>query len=583
MVTRNPNPPNGAPPLPPAEARRFLGPDASLTDAAEILRFYRILSERRLDCAADIERFLADLSELQAAVDETGSRLYIGMTCETDSAELAGAYAHFVEHVLTQVKPWKDVLSKKYLEARGRIPDASGHFEVFDRALRTDIEIFTRENIRLEAEDELLAQEYQTVCAAMTIEFMGQERTLQQIQPFLLAPERDLREAAWRAATIRRMEDRDRIDDIFDELLDIRTRIARHAGCPDFAAYQFRALHRFDYGIEDCEAFHAAVERHFVPLLHEVLSRRKFALGLNSLRPWDTGADPSGRPPLRPFANTGDLTRKMEEVLLSVDGELGAQFRSLSERHLLDLDSRKGKAPGGYQSLLAEARAPFIFMNAVGVADDVVTLCHESGHAVHAIAAGGNGLFAYRHAPIEFSEVASFGMEMMAGERLGPFYSERELTRARRDYLESKITLFPWICIIDAFQFWLYRDPGHSRTERMDAWLGIHERFNGGAVDWSGLRDEQSYLWQRQPHLFTTPLYYIEYGIALTGALQLWRHARNDWAGTIDRYKTALALGGSRPLPKLFEAAGLEFDFSEKTMAPLANFLRSSWLETADA
>ncbi|MEK7795032.1 MAG: M3 family metallopeptidase, partial [Candidatus Hydrogenedentota bacterium] len=332
-----------------------------------------------------------------------------------------------------------------------------------------------------------------------------------------------------------------------------------------------------------CEAFHAAVEKHFVPLLHEILSRRTESLGLETLRPWDTAADPSGRRPLRPFSSTAELTQKMEAVLSSVDDQLGAQFRSLHERGLLDIDSRKGKAPGGYQSLLGEARAPFIFMNAVGVADDVVTLCHESGHAVHAIAAGEHGLFAYRHAPIEFSEVASFGMEMLAGERLGPFYEGPEFERARRDYIESKITLFPWICIIDAFQLWLYRNPSHSRAERTDAWLGIHERFNGGAVDWSGLRDEQAYLWQRQPHLFTTALYYIEYGIALTGALQLWQHARRDWTGTVDRYKAALALGGSKPLPELFAAAGLEFDFSEATLAPLAKFLRSSWLGTADA
>ncbi len=560
--------------LVPYAPRAWIPPDADLREGPVVIGLYEALMDRPLASRQDIEAFLRDWSELQAALDQVRAILYIRMTCDTGDPGHANGYAAFVQDILPAVKPLADIVSKRYLAARSEFPAPGGELDVFDRAIEADVALFDPRNVRLQTEDELLAQEYQAIHAAMTIEFQGRERTLQEMNKLLFEPDRTLREAAWRAATIRRLEDRERIEDIFEDMISVRERIAANTGLDDFVEFQFRALHRFDYSPADCRAFHEAVEQCVVPVLRELLLRRREEMGLESLRPWDTGVDPAGRAPLRPFEIEAELIERGADAFRSLDPELGERFDGLRAGGLLDLVSRKGKAPGGYQEFLAELRKPFIFMNAVGLDDDVRTLLHEAGHAFHALAAAHHPLYAYRHAPIEFCEVASFGMEFLAGEHLDPFYGAAARARSRHDFFRDKLTMLSWIAAIDAFQHWLYTHPGHGRDERAAAWLEIHARFNGGVVDWSGLEEEQSCLWQRQLHLFEVPLYYIEYGIAQLGALQLWRQARQDPRAALANYKRALALGGSRPLPELFEAAGLRFDFSGSILAPLIGEIR---------
>jgi len=509
------------------------------------------------------------LSELDAAVDQEYSIRHIRMTCQTDDQSRADAYKYFVEEILPAVKPVADKVNKKYLAARDLYPLDEKRYEVYDRATRMDAAMFREQNIPLQTEVDLLSQEYQTICGAMMVNFQGQERTLQQMNKFLLEPDRALRESAWRATSERRMRDKDKLEEIFGKMLTLRDKIARNADCADYVEYKFKAGHRFDYTPEDCYRYHNAVERLVVPVFEKILQKRKEQMKLDSLRPWDTGVDPLGRPPLKPFEKTDELISKVSKIFDHVDPELGSQFKSMAKMGLLDLDSRKGKAPGGYQTTLAEARKPFIFMNAVGVNRDVETLLHEGGHAFHSFAAAGDLLYPYRHAPLEFCEVASMGMELLGQDYLNVFYSDEELKRTKFEFFEGIIHILPWVATVDAFQHWIYKHPNHTPDQRAEKWLEIYGKYMGSVIDWSGLEEYRRFLWHRQLHIFEYPFYYIEYGIAQLGALQLWVKAREDSRKALTNYKKAMALGGSRPLPELFEVAGLKFDFSETTIAPL--------------
>jgi oligoendopeptidase F len=390
---------------------------------------------------------------------------------------------------------------------------------------------------------------------------------------YLEEPDRALRQEAWELVANRRLQEADKFDDIFDEQIKLRRQIARNAGFENYRDYSFRKLGRFDYTPDDCAKFRDAVKNEIMPIVRELQSQRRAQLKLEKLRPWDLAVDPQNRPPLKPFAEVGEMVSRTQKIFDSLDGELANGFKQMDDLHLLDLDNRKGKAPGGYQSTLAESRLPFIFMNAVGLQRDVETILHEAGHAFHALATRDEDLYAYRGAPIEFCEVASMSMELLGNEFIEEFYPSAEANRARRVHLEGVVGVFPWIATVDTFQHWIYTHPDLTRDERKAAWLELMDRF-GGDVNWSDFENTRANLWHRQLHIFLIPFYYIEYGIAQIGALQVWANSKHDKSKALDDYKKSLALGGSRPLPELFSAAGCRFEFSERTIRPLAKMLR---------
>ncbi|MDR7523625.1 MAG: M3 family oligoendopeptidase [Armatimonadota bacterium] len=548
--------------------RRFVPPEVDAGDPAQLEPLFRRLLDAQPASAAALERWLEDASELLAVIDEARARRYVAMTSQTDDPAREHAYLTFIERVVPMVKPLAHALDEAYLRSPHR-RDLPARYHVLDRLVANRVTLFRPENVPLELEEDKLKQQFQKIAGAMTVVFRGREHTLQQMAPYLEEPDRALRQEAWELVARRRLQDRDRLEAIFDQLLALRHRLARHAGFEDYRAYAFRRRERFDYTPEDCLRFHDAVEETVLPVWRRLLEERRQALGLDVLRPWDLDVDPQGRPPLRPFETADRLARGVEAVFARVDPELGRQFGFLREQGLLDLESRKGKAPGGYQRTMQERRIPFIFMNAVGVERDLRTLLHEGGHAIHTLASREDPLIDYRDAPLEFCEVASMAMELLATPHLDVFYpSPEDRRRAYREQLERIVGLFPWVATIDAFQHWLYTHPGHSRDERRAVWLGTFRRFNPG-VSFEGYEDAEASLWHRQLHLFQVPFYYIEYGIAQVGALQVWRQARRDPAGTVRRYRAALALGGREPLPVLFAAAGAEFDFSARVLRPL--------------
>lgn len=569
--------------LPPFKPRQFVPVDADLGDWSVIGPLFDQLetrAARAVDVAA-LEQWLLDVGELSAALDQESSCRYIAMTCHTDNVEAEAAYLHFVEHIEPELKPRQFTLSKIYLEhsLRGRLPKE--RYFVLDRNTQLHVDLYREENVPLETGESKLGQQYQKISGGLTVSFRGEEKTLVQMGRFLEEPDRATRQEAWELVAQRRLQEKDRFEEIFDQQIEVREKIAANAGFANYRDYAFKLRGRFDYSPADCEAFHAAIEQEMVPLLKEQQARRREQLGLATLKPWDLAVDPSNRAPLRPFETVEQLIDGGQRIFDKVDSRLAAEFRLMREKNVLDLANRKGKAPGGYQSTLSESRMPFIFMNAVGMQRDVETLLHEAGHAFHALAARDEDIQEYRHAPIEFCEVASMAMELLGGEHIEAFYGEADARRARIKHLQGIIDVFPWIATIDAFQHWIYTHPKHSRDERAGAWLQLVHRF-GGEVDWTGHEEARRHAWHRQLHLFLHAFYYVEYGIAQLGALQVWANSRQDLAKAVADYRAGLALGGSRPLPELFERAGCRFDFSAETVRPLANMLKEELAKLED-
>jgi oligoendopeptidase F len=552
---------------------RWLPEQLELKSWEQIEPWYEKLMAQPVGTAKELEEWVIASGELNAAVGEEGVKRYIAMTCQTDDPEREAAYLAFVREIEPKLKPIQHAIRSRYLDAPSRKGLLHDRYTVFDRSLENRRALFREANIPRETELAELEQQYQKIMGAMTVPFRGQERTLAQMAPFLEETERSVRQEAWELAANRRLEDRETLDDLFDRMKKLRIQIAREAGFDNFVEYAFRHRERFDYGIADTVRFQEAVERVIVPLAKELQEQHRRALAVPTLRPWDLAVDPLGRPPLRPFEEVERLAAGTESIFRDVDAELGEQFAFLRSRDLLDLANRKGKAPGGYQTTLEDARLPFIFMNAVGLDSDVRTLLHEGGHAFHTLACRGEPLAAYRESPLEFCEVASMTMELLGAHRLDPFYPADQADRSNRKLLEGIVLILPWIATVDAFQHWIYTHPDHGRQEREAAWSGLLARF-GGIVDWSGYDLARDHSWHRQLHIFLYPFYYIEYGIAQLGALQIWQRSLSDRAGAVALYKKALALGGSRPLPELFAAAGIRFDFSDHLIGSLMGTIR---------
>ncbi|MFT7538997.1 MAG: oligoendopeptidase F, partial [Lysobacterales bacterium] len=472
--------------LPRYKERSFVAQDADLLDIKQLKGYYQILTDCKVESDDMFEKWVLDRSELDSVLDQVGSVLYIDMTCQTDDKAKAQAYQDFTQNIVPVVMPLEDELNKKFLKLNEKFNLDEERYKIYTREIKADVELFNEKNVDLRTQVELLSQEYQTIMGAMTVEFDGIEKTMPEMSKYLLETDRDLRERAWKAVTARRLQDTDKLDDIFDQMIKLRHEISQNAGCKNFAEYKFRSLHRFDYTVEDCKKYHQAMEECVLPLYTELVKKDKVLLGLDEFRPWDTAVDPMGRAPLKPFEKDDQLINGVKKIFDKVDGELAAYFKEMKDAGCLDLASRKGKAPGGYQSSLNEARKPFIFMNAVGLDGDVNTLLHEAGHAFHTFLSAHDPLSDYRHAPMEFCEVASMAMELLGAEHLSEFYNSEDEKRSVKEHLEDILFVLIWVATIDSFQHWIYDNPTHTREERTESWLATLDRFSPNLVNWDG-------------------------------------------------------------------------------------------------
>ena len=566
--------------------RRFLPESFQLTTWEALEPYLIALRDREIRSRDELESWMKDLSELEAVVSEDACWRQIRMTCDTTDKSLEEAFAYFSLEIQPKLQTYAQELNLKLVESPYLAELDPQRYQTYLRSVRKAIELFRAENVDLQARLNVLLHKYGQITGAMTIEVQGREYTLQQAARFLEQPDRALREEVFHKTAERRLQAENSLDELYTELVSGRDQVARNAGFANYRDYRFQELGRFDYGKEACFAFHEAIREHVMPLAGRIMDRQQRRLGLDRLRPWDSEAEPAGVRPLEPFADGAELVAKAEACFRELRPYFGDCLEVMREMGRLDLDSRKGKAPGGYNCPLAETGVPFIFMNAAGQMKDVTTIVHEGGHAIHSFLSHPLELSAFKEYPMEMAELASMSMELFSMDHWEVFFSDpKDLRRAKIQQLERVISIFPWIATIDKFQHWVYEHPAHSLADRRKAWMDILETYSTGAVDWSGFEHYREISWQRQLHLYEVPFYYIEYGIAQLGALAMWRQYTLDPSGALDRYMKALSLGSTCSLPELYEAAGIRFDFSGPYVKELMDFataaLQRLWDEEA--
>jgi oligoendopeptidase F len=554
----------------------FLPEHFSLIDWATLEPYFIQLQNREINSSEDLEQWLKDMSEMEAFISEDACWRQVRMTCDTENKTLEEAFNFFFMEIQPKIQPYADILNKKLVEC----PFTNGldqeKYFTYLRSVKKSIDLFREANIPLQAEAAVLQQQYGSIAGKMMIEQDGQEYTLQQAGKFLESEDRSIRETVYKKISERRLADKEPLNELFSKLVALRHQVALNAGFSNYRDYKFAEMGRFDYTPASCFQFHEAVKKEVVPLVNQIYREQQQRLGLDSMRPWDTEAEPAGIEPLRPFTDGRDLLDKSIQCLDALNPFFGDCLRKMDALNHLDLDSRKGKAPGGYNMPLAESGAPFIFMNAASQMSDLTTMVHEGGHAIHSFLAHGLELTGFKEYPTEMAEVASMSMELFTMDHWDVFFdNEEEMKRAKRHQLERVITIFPWIATIDKFQHWVYENPTHTIEERKENWLRILNEFATTAIDYSGLEAFRSYNWQRQLHLFEVPFYYIEYGIAQLGAIGMWKQYRDNPEKALENYMKGLSLGGTKTLPELYAAAGIDFDFSPEKISELMIFVKN--------
>ena len=555
--------------------RHFIPADFAVTDWQSIEPFFKALLDKDISSKEQLEEWLVQMSEVEAVVSEDACWRQIKMTCDTTNPSLEASFNFFCTEIQPHIQPYADALNKKLINHPLLDTLEPAQYFTYLRSIKKNIDLFREDNIPLQSELAVMQQHFGVISGKMTVTINDKEYTLQQAAKFLENPDRAVREDAYRKIQERRLQDKDALNELFNKLMAKRNEVAKNAGFTNYTDYRFKELGRFDYDKEACYAFHAAVKEQVVPLVKIIYQHKKEKLGLDTLRPWDLDAELEGVKPLQPFTTSDELVEKSIACFSKLRPFFGECLAKMKSIQHLDLESRMGKAPGGYNCPLPESGAPFIFMNAAGQMNDVTTMVHEGGHAVHSFLAHPLPLTGFKEYPMEIAEVASMAMELFSMEHWDVFFSDKtELLRAKEHQLERVITLFPWIAVIDKYQHWLYDNIDHTNEEKTAKWMEILAEYSDGIIDFSGLETYRSNAWQRQLHLFEVPFYYIEYGIAQLGAIGMWMQFKNNEQVALDNYCNALALGGTATLPELYKTAGLKFDFSSETIKELMDFVK---------
>jgi oligoendopeptidase F len=554
--------------------RSFLPKEFTVTTWEALEPYFVSLLNATINSKADLEQWLKNSSELEAVISEEACWRQVRMTCDTENKKLEEAFNYFYMEIAPKMQPYADQLNRKLVACVfTKELDATKYF-TYLRSIKKSIELFREENIPINSDLSVMQQQFGQIAGKMTVEVDGKEYTLQQAAKFLENPDRKLREEVYLKIQNRRYADRDALNELFNKLVEKRHQIALNTGFANYRDYKFKELGRFDYTPQDCFNFHESVKEHVVPLVKLIYEEQRKAIGVDVLRPWDMEAEPQGIQPLQPFNNGKELLEKSIACFEQLNPFFADCLKKMNEMKRFDLDSRKGKAPGGYNMPLAETGAPFIFMNAAGTLDDVTTMVHEGGHAVHSFLTHNLELTGFKEYGAEIAEVASMAMELFSMEHWNIFFTDdEELRRAKFKQLERVLTILPWIARIDAFQHWIYENPKHTVEERAAHWVKLANEYSTGLIDYSGLEHFRPTEWQRQLHLYEVPFYYIEYGIAQLGAIGLWMQFKQNQEQALNNYINALSLGGTKPLPELYSAAGLKFDFSPEHIKTLMEFV----------
>ncbi|MBM7560206.1 M3 family oligoendopeptidase [Marinitoga litoralis] len=551
--------------------RKYFKKEINLNSWDEVKGELEKLLNEDINSVEELLSFLEKWSELDSILSEEMAWRYIKMTCDTKE-ENSKAFNEFYANIVSPAQEYDFLLKKKFYDSPFRNELKGESYEHMNRLISRDIEIFRKENLPLMVKEQELSSKYGEIISKITVKYDGEEKTLSQMGIYLKNPDRKVREEAWRLINNAVVEHHEELEKLFDELKGIRIQIAKNAGYDNYRDYMHDAKRRFDFKPEDLYEFHNAVEKAVVPALTKLNEERKEKLGLESLRPWDTEVDVDGKI-LKPFEKEEEFVEKAIKILSKVDRNFAENLEKMKNTGFLDLINRKGKAPGGYNYPLSETGAAFIFMNAVGIHSDVRTLLHESGHAQHTFYSKDIPISHLKDFPSEIAELASMSMELLTLEYLDEYYSDPEdLKKAKREQLEGTLKILPWVMIVDAFQHWIYLNPNHTPEERDDYFASLMDRFNTD-IDWKGLNKEKRIRWLRQLHIFEVPFYYIEYAMSQLGAIAVYKNYKENGKKAIEQYKEFLSSGYKYPVKKLYEIAGIKFDFSEKYISELVEFI----------
>jgi oligoendopeptidase F len=533
------------------------------------------LLDREILNVQELEQWLRDKSELEAALEEDFAWRYIRMSCDTTDEFLVKNFQYFATEIEPKISPIANKLNQKFNDSP--FIDELDHdkYFVFIRAIKKAIELYRDENVALLTNLQVAQQKYQSITGSMSVVINDQEYTLEQAANFVKDISRQVRQEAWETIQQRRLLDKDELNILFDELIAMRHQVALNAGFENYRDYMFQAMGRFDYTPQDCYHFHEAIEKQIVPVLQEQAEKRAELLGLDELKPWDMEVSTTGKPALKPFTNGEELIDKSIACFNAINPKLGHLLAIMKSNNLFDVESRKGKAPGGYNYPLAETGAPFIFMNSANSLRDLTTMVHEGGHAIHTFLTANLELNDFKHCPSEVAELASMSMELISMDNWHLYFdNEEDLVRAKKEQLADVLKTLPWVAVIDQFQHWIYTNPGHNAADREEAFKQIYTRFGHGFTNWDGLEKEFANVWQKQLHLFEVPFYYIEYAIAQLGAIAIWKNYKENPEKALQQYLDALSLGYSKPINEIYETAGIKFDFSLSYVEELASFVK---------
>ena len=560
--------------IPTRPIRKFVPEDLVINSWNKIKSLFDNLVDREISSALELEQLMLDQSELSAVLEEDMAWRYIKMNIDTTDKELGERFSFWIKEISPNTAPYAHKLNLKLVNSPYLKELDQEKYRIYLRSVKKQIEIFREENIPLFTTMEEKQQEYGAISAKMSIEVDGEKMTMQKAALLLKSTDRAKREEIYNKISSRRLQDEKALDDLFDELISLRQQIAKNANFDNYRDYMFAAMGRFDYTPKDCFNFHDAIAKEIVPIINSFEQKRKNKLGNESYKPWDTSVDVDGLHPLKPFDGGTELTDLSIECFNRLRPYFGECLSTMKAMKHLDLESKNGKAPGGFMYPLYEIGVPFIYMNAVGSQRDLVTMVHEGGHAVHSFLSRDLSLTEFKSTPSEVAELASMAMELLSMDHWDVFYDDAaDLKRAKLEQLEKVLEGLPWIASIDKFQHWIYTTE-HTAQQRKEKWLSISDELGNQIIDWEGNENVHANLWQKQLHLYEVPFYYIEYGMAQLGAIAMWRSYKDLGEQGLDNYMDALKLGYTKTIGEIYETAGIKFDFSGKYVKELADFIK---------
>jgi len=553
--------------------RKFFSENLDITNWENVEKELKKLDSELINSVDDLILFLEKVSELSNITGEESAQRYIKMTRFANEEKYATQYNDFYKNIVAKCQPYYFKFDKKFYDSTFRQKLDSKKYAHLNKIIANSIELYREENIPLQVKERELANKYGALFSKLTVIYKGEEKTLSQLAPLMKDRDRAVREEVWKLKMGKMAEKKVEFNTLFDEMKELRIQQAKNAGFDNYRDYIHQSMGRFSYTPSDVMKFHDAVEKDVIPFLKKLTEKRKKVLNLDSVKPWDTSIDLDGKI-LKPFKTIDEFLNKGIEILHEIKPKFGENLGRMKASDLLDLENRKGKAPGGYNYPLMETGAPFIFMNAVGLHGDVVTLLHEAGHAMHTFATKNINLGWYQDTPSEVAELASMGMEFISMDYWNKYYrDENDFKKAKRDQLEGALSFLPWCMIVDNFQHWIYLNPKHTVAERDDYFIKLLKRFSTD-VDWSNFTEYEKNIWLFQLHIFEIPFYYIEYGISQLGALSIYKNYKKiGKEETLANYENFLELGYKVPVDKLYEAAGIKFDFSSKYVCKLVKFV----------